>query len=50
MIEADHRGPVQAPSGKRYSVSPPDEHGNRFITVLADDGKPLPPNEPTEGA
>lgn len=31
----------------RYSISAPDEHGNRFITPLGDDGEPLPPHEPS---
>lgn len=29
------------------SVSPPDEHGNSFITVLGADGRPLPAAEPS---
>lgn len=39
------RGESQASEG--FCVSSPDEQGNRFITVLDDDGIPLPPNEPT---
>lgn len=53
MIRASHFGPAHAGRGEsqaaeRYSVSPPDEQGNRFITVLGDDGAPLPPNEPSD--
>lgn len=35
-------------AGERFSVSPPDEQGNRFITVLGDDGAPVPAREPTD--
>lgn len=53
MKRADHFGPAHAArsenqSGEWFSVSPPDEQGNRFITVLGDDGSPLPPNEPSD--
>ncbi len=34
--------------GARFSVSPPDEQGNRFITALGDDGAPVPANIPTD--
>ena len=52
MKAADHYGPARSETqaAETYSVSTPDEHGNRFITVLGDDGRPLPPDEPTEGA
>ena len=53
MKRADHCGPALAGRGESrqaemYSVSSPDEQGNRFITVLGDDGAPLPPNEPSD--
>lgn len=48
MKRASHFGPAHAERAERYSVSPPDEQGNRFITVLDDDGIPLPPNEPSD--
>lgn len=28
-------------------VSPPDEHGNSFITMVDSDGRPLPAAEPS---
>ena len=52
MKRADYSGPALAAGESRqaemYSVSSPDEQGNRFITVLGDDGSPLPPNEPSD--
>lgn len=52
MKAADHCGPARSETQavEGYRVSAPDEHGNRFITVLGADGEPLPPDEPTEGA
>lgn len=52
MKRANHFGPAYAGRGEsqtaeRFSVSPPDENGNRFITVLDDEGVPLATNEPT---
>lgn len=44
MNSKNHPGPE---ARERYSVSPPDEHGNRFITVLGEDGAPLPAKEPS---
>lgn len=44
MNSTNHPGPE---ARERYSVSPPDEHGNRFITVLGEDGAPLPAKEPS---
>lgn len=43
METAEQGGPARARAAERYSVSPPDEHGNRFITVLGDDGAPPAP-------
>ena len=53
MKRASHCGPAlagraESQTGGWYSVSPPDEQGNRFITVLDDEGRPLPPNEPSD--
>lgn len=52
MERANQSGPARAERAEsqereRFSVSLPDEQGNRFITALDDDGSPLPPNEPT---
>lgn len=38
---------VEPLPGVRFSVSRPDEQGNSFVTVLGDDGAPLPAHKPT---
>jgi len=51
MTRENRRDPSQAAAEPgafvRLSVSLPDEQGNSFITVLGDDGAPLPAHEPT---
>lgn len=52
MKREDYSQPSQAAGAEprasaRFSVSRPDEQGNSFITVLGDDGAPLPAHEPT---
>lgn len=52
MKRGDHPEPsraaaVEAAAFVRFSVSAPDDQGNCFITVLGDDGSPLPAREPS---